>query len=68
MAGDRSAGVPPVLIVPKVTVGIVDKTGGSPVKVVGNVPFGVAMLGGITSTIGNTLTGLFEASLPGHPG
>jgi conjugal transfer mating pair stabilization protein TraG len=45
-----------VLIVPKVTVGIVDKTGGSAVKVVGNVPFGVAALGGITSTIGNTLT------------
>ena len=29
-----------ILIVPKVTVGIVDKTGGSPVKVVDNVPSG----------------------------
>ena len=57
-----------VLIVPKVTVGIVDKTGGSPVKVVGNVPFGVAMLGGITSTIGNTLTGLFETAFQVIPG
>ena len=34
-----------VLIVPRVTVGIVDKTGGSAVKVVDNVPFGVAVLG-----------------------
>ena len=57
-----------VLIVPKVTIGIVDKTGGSPVKVVGNVPFGVAMLGGITSTIGNTLTGLFETAFQVIPG
>lgn len=34
-----------VLIVPRVTVGVVDKTGGSAVKVVANVPFGVAFLG-----------------------
>jgi conjugal transfer mating pair stabilization protein TraG len=60
-----------VLIVPKVTVGIVDKTGGSAVKVVGNVPFGVAVLGSLTSTIGNTLTSCsrrpsrsFRASAP----
>lgn len=57
-----------VLIVPKVTVGIVDKTGGSAVKVVGNVPFGVAALGGITSTIGNTLTSLFETAFQVIPG
>ena len=57
-----------VLIVPKVTVGIVDKTGGSPVKVVGNVPFGVAMLGSTTSSIGNTLTGLFETAFQVIPG
>jgi conjugal transfer mating pair stabilization protein TraG len=56
-----------VLIVPKVTVGIVDKTGGSAVKVVGNV-FGVAALGGITSTIGNTLTSLFETAFQVIPG
>ena len=49
-----------VLVVPKVKVGIVDKTGGSPVKVVDNVPFGAAMLGSVTSTIGHTLTNLFE--------
>ena len=57
-----------VLIVPKVTVGIVDKTSGSPVKVVGNVPFGVAMLGSTTSSIGNTLTGLFETAFQVIPG
>ena len=57
-----------VLIVPKVTVGIVDKTGGSAVKIVDNVPFGVAALGSITSTIGHTLTGLFETAFQVIPG
>jgi conjugal transfer mating pair stabilization protein TraG len=57
-----------VLIVPRVTVGIVDKTGGSAVKVVANVPFGVAVLGSITSTIGHTLTGLFETAFQIIPG
>lgn len=57
-----------VLIVPKVTVGIVDKTGGAPVKVVSYVPFGVAMLGSVTSTIGHTLTGLFETAFQVIPG
>ncbi|MBK8336487.1 MAG: conjugal transfer protein TraG N-terminal domain-containing protein [Sterolibacteriaceae bacterium] len=57
-----------VLIVPKVTIGIVDKTGGSAVKVVDNVPFGVAVLGSLTSTIGHTLTGLFETAFQVIPG
>jgi conjugal transfer mating pair stabilization protein TraG len=57
-----------VLIVPKVTIGIVDKTGGSAVKVVDNVPFGVAVLGSLTSTIGNTLAGLFETAFQVIPG
>ncbi|MBS0499267.1 MAG: conjugal transfer protein TraG N-terminal domain-containing protein [Proteobacteria bacterium] len=57
-----------ILIVPKVTVGIVDKTGSSAVKVVDNVPFGVALLGSLTSTIGHTLTGLFETAFQGIPG
>jgi len=57
-----------ILIVPKVTVGVVDKTGGSAVKVVANVPFGVAMLGSLTSTIGHTLTGLFETAFQTIPG
>ena len=57
-----------VLVVPKVKVGIVDKTGGSPVKVVDNVPFGAAMLGSVTSTIGHTLTNLFETAFQVIPG
>jgi conjugal transfer mating pair stabilization protein TraG len=57
-----------ILIVPKVTVGIVDKTGGSAVKVVDNVPFGVAVLGSLTSRIGHTLTGLFETAFQVIPG
>ena len=57
-----------ILIVPRVTVGIVDKTGGSAVKVVANVPFGVAMLGSLTSTIGHTLTQLFETAFQVIPG
>jgi len=57
-----------LLIVPKVTVGIVDKTGSGPVQVVGNIPFGAALLGSLTSTIGHTLTGLFETALQVIPG
>ncbi len=57
-----------LLILPKVSVGIVDKTGGSAVKVVDNVPFGVAMLGSLTSSIGHTLTGLFETAFQNIPG
>ncbi|MCU7370055.1 conjugal transfer protein TraG N-terminal domain-containing protein [Paucibacter sp. O1-1] len=57
-----------ILIVPRVTVGIVDRTGGSAVRVVDNVPFGVAVLGSITSTIGHTLTGLFETAFQVIPG
>lgn len=57
-----------VLIVPRVTVGVVDRTGGSAVRVVDNVPFGVAVLGSLTSTIGHTLTGLFETAFQVIPG
>jgi conjugal transfer mating pair stabilization protein TraG len=60
-----------ILVVPRVTVGIVDKTGGSPVQVVDNVPFGAAVLGSVTSRVGNTLTELFETAfqfLPGSAG
>jgi len=57
-----------ILIVPKVTVGIVDKTGGTPVQVVDNVPFGAGVLGSLTSTIGHTLTGLFETAFQVIPG
>lgn len=57
-----------ILIAPKVTVGIVDRTGGAPVQVVANVPFGLALFGGLTNTIGNTLTTLFETSFQVIPG
>lgn len=57
-----------VLFVPRVTVGIVDKTGGTPVKVVANVPFGMAALGGLSSTIGNSITELFETAFQTIPG
>jgi len=57
-----------LLIVPKVTVGIVDKNGSAPVQVVANVPFGIAVLGSLTSTIGHTLTGLFETAFQTLPG
>ena len=57
-----------VLIVPRVTVGIVDKTGGAAVKLVDNVPFGMALLGSLTSNIGHTLTGLFETTFQVIPG
>lgn len=57
-----------ILFVPRVSVGIVDKTGGSAVRVVDNVPFGMAALGGLTSTIGNTITELFETAFQTLPG
>lgn len=57
-----------LMIMPKVTVGIVDKTGGAPVKVVANVPLGIAALGSLTSTVGHTLTGLFETAFQVIPG
>lgn len=56
-----------VLVVPRATVGIVDKTGGSAVQVVANVPFGVAVLGSLVSRVGNTLTELFELAFQKLP-
>jgi conjugal transfer mating pair stabilization protein TraG len=57
-----------VLVVPKVTVGIVDRTGGAAVRVVDNVPLGAAALGSLTSTVGHTITGLFETAFQTIPG
>jgi conjugal transfer mating pair stabilization protein TraG len=57
-----------VLFVPRVNVGIVDKTGGTPVRVVANVPFGMAALGGLSSSIGNSITELFETAFQTIPG
>ena len=57
-----------VLVVPKVSVGIIDKTGGTAARIVDNVPLGMAALGGLTSTIGKTLTELFETAFQSLPG
>jgi len=57
-----------VLLVPKVTVGIVDKTGGGPEQIVSNVPFGMAFFGSLTSTVGNSLTDVFETAFQALPG
>lgn len=57
-----------VLFVPRVSVGIVDKTGGTPVRIVANVPLGMAALGGLTSSIGNSITELFETAFQIIPG
>lgn len=57
-----------ILVVPRVTVGIVDKTGGGPEQIVDNVPFGAAVLGSLTSRVGNTLTELFETVFQVLPG
>lgn len=57
-----------VLFVPRVTVGIVDKTGSSAVRVVDNVPFGLAVFGSLSSAVGNTLTELYETAMQVLPG
>jgi len=57
-----------ILFLPRVTVQIVDKTGGAPVQVVDNVPLGMAALGGLTSTVGNSVTELFELAFQIIPG
>ena len=57
-----------VLLVPRVNVGIVDKLGNQPVKVVANIPLGLGLLGHFTNVVGNTLTELFETALQLIPG
>src|SRR5437867_10055758 len=57
-----------ILLVPKVTVGIVDKLGTQPVQVVSNVPFGAAIFGHLTSVVGNALTEVFETAFQVLPG
>jgi len=57
-----------ILLVPKVNVGIVDKLGTQPVQIVGNVPFGAAVFGHLTSVVGNTLTEVFETAFQTLPG
>lgn len=57
-----------ILFVPRVTVGVVDKTGSSAVVIVDNVPFGLAVFGSLSSTVGNTLTELYETAMQLLPG
>lgn len=57
-----------ILFVPRVNVAVVDKTGGAPNRIVANVPFGMAVLGSLTSTVGNTVTELFETAFQVLPG
>jgi conjugal transfer mating pair stabilization protein TraG len=57
-----------VLFVPKSNVQVVDKVGGQAPAVIGNVPLGLAFQAGLTSSVGNTLTELFETALQTLPG
>jgi len=57
-----------VLFIPRVQVGIIDKTGGGAERFVDNVPFGLAILASLTSTIGNVTAGLFETAFQSVPG
>ena len=57
-----------VLFLPKANIQVVDKVGGQPPAVIGNVPLGLAFQAGLTSSVGNTLTELFETALQVIPG
>lgn len=57
-----------VLFVPKATVQVVDKVGGTAPGVIDNVPLGLAAQAGIVSSVGNSLTELFETALTVLPG
>lgn len=57
-----------ILFVPRTTVMIVDRTGSEAPRTVANVPYSLAMLGGLTSGIGDALTGIFETAFRALPG
>ncbi|MBQ0946414.1 conjugal transfer protein TraG N-terminal domain-containing protein [Ideonella sp. 4Y16] len=57
-----------VLLVPKANVSIEDKLGLQPPVVVQNVPWGLALLGTVKSSIGSTLTQMFETAFQTIPG
>ncbi|MDX9943301.1 MAG: conjugal transfer protein TraG N-terminal domain-containing protein, partial [Azonexus sp.] len=57
-----------VMFIPKATVQVVDKTGTTAPAVIDNVPLGLAAQAGIVSSIGSTLTDLFETALTVLPG
>lgn len=56
-----------VLFLPKERVQIIDVTGQDAPVVVQNVPFGLAGLASATSSVGHTLTGLFETAMQTLP-
>lgn len=56
-----------VLLVPKATVSIVDKLGQQPTAVVANVPWSLALLASVKSSIGATLTQMFETAFQTIP-
>jgi conjugal transfer mating pair stabilization protein TraG len=55
------------LLVPKADVSIVDKLGHQATRVVSNVPWTLALLASVKSSIGATLTGLFETAFQTIP-
>jgi len=57
-----------VLFLPKAQVQLMDVTAQEPPAVVGNVPFGLALLAGGSSQVGHVLTGLFETAFSSIPG
>ena len=57
-----------VLLVPKANVSIEDRLGLQPPVVVQNVPWGLALLGTVKSSIGATLTQMFETAFQTIPG
>lgn len=57
-----------VLFVPRVEVGIIDKTGGGAERVVANIPLGLAATASISSTLGNVTATLFETAFQAIPG
>jgi len=52
-----------VLVVPKADVAILDRTGTSPAITVSNVPLSVAVLGHVTSKVGDWLTSNYETAM-----
>lgn len=51
-----------ILLTPKADVIVVDRLGGSPPRVVANIPFGLAWFASATSSVGDALTELFETA------
>lgn len=56
-----------VLFIPRTDVLITDKLGGQPPVVVANVPWALGMFASVKSTIGQTLTNLFETAFQTIP-